>query len=62
MFPCRLNILVLGGDAGFVELYAYGMYKIATLTRVRLFHSFVELSGIKFTLILVTDETLAGKI
>uniref|UniRef100_A0AAQ5XV13 Anaphase-promoting complex subunit 4 n=1 Tax=Amphiprion ocellaris TaxID=80972 RepID=A0AAQ5XV13_AMPOC len=27
----RLNILVLGGDAGFVELYAYGMYKIATL-------------------------------
>uniref|UniRef100_A0A3Q3WH34 Anaphase-promoting complex subunit 4 n=1 Tax=Mola mola TaxID=94237 RepID=A0A3Q3WH34_MOLML len=30
----RLNILVLGGDAGFVELYAYGMYKIATLTDV----------------------------
>uniref|UniRef100_A0A8C4E8N5 Anaphase-promoting complex subunit 4 n=1 Tax=Dicentrarchus labrax TaxID=13489 RepID=A0A8C4E8N5_DICLA len=30
----RLNILVLGGDAGFVELYAYGMYKIATLTGV----------------------------
>uniref|UniRef100_A0A3Q3B170 Anaphase-promoting complex subunit 4 n=1 Tax=Kryptolebias marmoratus TaxID=37003 RepID=A0A3Q3B170_KRYMA len=27
----RLNILVLGGDSGFVELYAYGMYKIATL-------------------------------
>uniref|UniRef100_A0A667Y174 Anaphase-promoting complex subunit 4 n=1 Tax=Myripristis murdjan TaxID=586833 RepID=A0A667Y174_9TELE len=27
----RLNILVLGGGAGFVELYAYGMYKIATL-------------------------------
>ncbi|XP_034036427.1 anaphase-promoting complex subunit 4 isoform X2 [Thalassophryne amazonica] len=27
----RLNILVLGGDDGFVELYAYGMYKIATL-------------------------------
>uniref|UniRef100_A0A3B5AFH1 Anaphase-promoting complex subunit 4 n=1 Tax=Stegastes partitus TaxID=144197 RepID=A0A3B5AFH1_9TELE len=27
----RLNVLVLGGDAGFVELYAYGMYKIATL-------------------------------
>lgn len=35
--PHRLNILVLGGDAGFVELYAYGMYKIATLTGVRLF-------------------------
>ncbi|XP_068175189.1 anaphase-promoting complex subunit 4 [Antennarius striatus] len=30
----RLNILVLGGDAGFVELYAYGMYKIATLAGV----------------------------
>ncbi|XP_075996458.1 anaphase-promoting complex subunit 4 [Genypterus blacodes] len=30
----RLNILVLGGAAGFVELYAYGMYKIATLTAV----------------------------
>uniref|UniRef100_A0A8D3BP35 Anaphase-promoting complex subunit 4 n=1 Tax=Scophthalmus maximus TaxID=52904 RepID=A0A8D3BP35_SCOMX len=28
----RLNVLVLGGDGGFVELYAYGMYKIATLT------------------------------
>lgn len=30
----RLNTLVLGGDSGFVELYAYGMYKIATLTGV----------------------------
>ncbi|XP_029906253.1 anaphase-promoting complex subunit 4 isoform X2 [Myripristis murdjan] len=30
----RLNILVLGGGAGFVELYAYGMYKIATLNGV----------------------------
>ncbi|KAM3876439.1 anaphase-promoting complex subunit 4 [Diretmus argenteus] len=30
----RLNILVLGGGSGFVELYAYGMYKIATLTGV----------------------------
>uniref|UniRef100_A0A3Q3N565 Anaphase-promoting complex subunit 4 n=1 Tax=Labrus bergylta TaxID=56723 RepID=A0A3Q3N565_9LABR len=30
----RLNVLVLGGDAGFVELYAYGMYKITTLTGV----------------------------
>uniref|UniRef100_A0A8D3DZR4 Anaphase-promoting complex subunit 4 n=1 Tax=Scophthalmus maximus TaxID=52904 RepID=A0A8D3DZR4_SCOMX len=30
----RLNVLVLGGDGGFVELYAYGMYKIATLTGV----------------------------
>uniref|UniRef100_A0A669CLV9 Anaphase-promoting complex subunit 4 n=1 Tax=Oreochromis niloticus TaxID=8128 RepID=A0A669CLV9_ORENI len=30
----RLNILVLGGNASFVELYAYGMYKIATLEGV----------------------------
>ncbi|XP_061539412.1 anaphase-promoting complex subunit 4 isoform X1 [Phycodurus eques] len=30
----RLNILVLGGDVGHVELYAYGMYKIATLAGV----------------------------
>lgn len=30
----RLNILVLGGDTGFAELYAYGMYKIAALTGV----------------------------
>uniref|UniRef100_A0A8C5NAC2 Anaphase-promoting complex subunit 4 n=1 Tax=Gouania willdenowi TaxID=441366 RepID=A0A8C5NAC2_GOUWI len=27
----RLNVLVLGGGGAFVELYAYGMYKIATL-------------------------------
>lgn len=31
----RLNILVLGGNAGVLELYAYGMYKIASLTDVR---------------------------
>lgn len=30
----RLNILVLGGNAGLLELYAYGMYKIASLTDV----------------------------
>ncbi|XP_058882418.1 anaphase-promoting complex subunit 4 isoform X1 [Acipenser ruthenus] len=30
----RLNILVLGGGSGFTELYAYGMYKIATLAGV----------------------------
>ncbi|KAF7203408.1 transcript variant X1 [Nothobranchius furzeri] len=30
----RLNVLVLGGDGGNVELYAYGMYKIATLDGV----------------------------
>lgn len=42
----RLNILVLGGDAGFVELYAYGMYKIATVTGVRLI---IQLSIKSFT-------------
>lgn len=30
----RLNILCLGGDTGCVELYAYGMYRIATLREV----------------------------
>ncbi|XP_024114665.1 anaphase-promoting complex subunit 4 [Oryzias melastigma] len=30
----RLNVLVLGGDSGFVELYAYGMYKIAAVDGV----------------------------
>ncbi|XP_072294728.1 anaphase-promoting complex subunit 4 isoform X2 [Eucyclogobius newberryi] len=30
----RLNILVLGGSNGSVELYAYGMYKIATVTEI----------------------------
>ncbi|XP_048862035.1 anaphase-promoting complex subunit 4 [Brienomyrus brachyistius] len=30
----RLNMLVLGGHSGFVELYAYGMYRIATLNGV----------------------------
>ncbi|XP_069781129.1 anaphase-promoting complex subunit 4 [Narcine bancroftii] len=30
----RLNTLVLGGDSGFIELYAYGMYKIATVTQI----------------------------
>uniref|UniRef100_A0A8C2Z9Z2 Anaphase-promoting complex subunit 4 n=1 Tax=Cyclopterus lumpus TaxID=8103 RepID=A0A8C2Z9Z2_CYCLU len=34
MGEVRLNVLVLGGDSGFVELYAYGMYKIATLSGV----------------------------
>ncbi|XP_043400501.1 anaphase-promoting complex subunit 4 isoform X3 [Chelonia mydas] len=28
----RLNALVLGGSSGFIEVYAYGMYKIATVT------------------------------
>ncbi|KAJ8280058.1 hypothetical protein COCON_G00071240 [Conger conger] len=30
----RLNVLVLGGSSGFVELYAYGMYRIASLSGV----------------------------
>uniref|UniRef100_A0A8C6TY00 Anaphase-promoting complex subunit 4 n=1 Tax=Neogobius melanostomus TaxID=47308 RepID=A0A8C6TY00_9GOBI len=30
----RLNVLVLGGGSGSVELYAYGMYKIATVTGI----------------------------
>uniref|UniRef100_A0A673H622 Anaphase-promoting complex subunit 4 n=1 Tax=Sinocyclocheilus rhinocerous TaxID=307959 RepID=A0A673H622_9TELE len=30
----RLNILVVGGPSGFVELYAYGLYKIATLSGI----------------------------
>ncbi|TSN30216.1 Anaphase-promoting complex subunit 4 [Bagarius yarrelli] len=30
----RFNILVVGGPSGFVELYAYGLYKIATLKGV----------------------------
>ncbi|KAJ6659412.1 hypothetical protein lerEdw1_019144 [Lerista edwardsae] len=31
MGDVRLNALVLGGSAGFLEIYAYGMYKIATV-------------------------------
>ncbi|XP_051821862.1 anaphase-promoting complex subunit 4 isoform X1 [Antechinus flavipes] len=30
----RLNALVLGGNSEFIEIYAYGMYKIATVTGV----------------------------
>ncbi|CAM2113444.1 anaphase-promoting complex subunit 4 isoform X1 [Caretta caretta] len=30
----RLNALVLGGSSGFIEVYAYGMYKIATVIGV----------------------------
>ncbi|KAE8629308.1 hypothetical protein XENTR_v10000431 [Xenopus tropicalis] len=30
----RLNALVLGGDSGQIEIYAYGMYKIATISEV----------------------------
>ncbi|MEE6462336.1 hypothetical protein FKM82_001563 [Ascaphus truei] len=30
----RLNALVLGGNSGQIEIYAYGMYKIATITEV----------------------------
>ncbi|XP_077790559.1 anaphase-promoting complex subunit 4 isoform X2 [Podarcis muralis] len=34
MGDVRLNALVLGGNSGFIEIYAYGMYKIATVTGV----------------------------
>ncbi|XP_066487854.1 anaphase-promoting complex subunit 4 [Tiliqua scincoides] len=34
MGDVRLNTLVLGGTAGFLEIYAYGMYKIATVAGV----------------------------
>ncbi|XP_076873662.1 anaphase-promoting complex subunit 4 [Brachyhypopomus gauderio] len=30
----RLNILVIGGPSGFLELYAYGLYKIATIKEI----------------------------
>uniref|UniRef100_F7GMY6 Anaphase-promoting complex subunit 4 n=2 Tax=Macaca TaxID=9539 RepID=F7GMY6_MACMU len=32
--PKKLNILVLGGSSGFIELYAYGMFKIARVTGI----------------------------
>ncbi|KAM3831844.1 anaphase-promoting complex subunit 4 isoform 2-T2 [Vipera latastei] len=35
MGDVRLNALVLGGVDGFIEIYAYGMYKIATIRGVR---------------------------
>lgn len=41
----RFNILVVGGPSGFVELYAYGLYKIARLQGVRLHLFFVLLSA-----------------
>ncbi|KAL8207560.1 UNVERIFIED_CONTAM: anaphase promoting complex subunit 4 [Gekko kuhli] len=34
MGDVRLNALVLGSNSGFIEIYAYGMYKIATVTEV----------------------------
>ncbi|XP_054855573.1 anaphase-promoting complex subunit 4 [Eublepharis macularius] len=34
MGDVRLNALVLGSSSGFIEIYAYGMYKIATVTGV----------------------------
>uniref|UniRef100_A0A8B9VLC9 Anaphase-promoting complex subunit 4 n=1 Tax=Anas zonorhyncha TaxID=75864 RepID=A0A8B9VLC9_9AVES len=35
--PKKLNALVLGGSSGFIEIYAYGMFKIATVTGVCFF-------------------------
>ncbi|KAH0616270.1 hypothetical protein JD844_027265 [Phrynosoma platyrhinos] len=45
MGDVRLNALVLGGNDGFIEIYAYGMYKIATVTGVhRSFNTYNMLS------------------
>ncbi len=46
MYLCRLNILVVGGPSGFVELYAYGLYKIATLSGVG-YSIFIYQNGMK---------------
>uniref|UniRef100_A0A4W4H5H0 Anaphase-promoting complex subunit 4 n=1 Tax=Electrophorus electricus TaxID=8005 RepID=A0A4W4H5H0_ELEEL len=50
----RLNILVTGGPSGFVELYAYGLYKVATLTEVRFTLSLCLSSDLK-SLSVVTE-------
>ncbi|KAM9383943.1 anaphase-promoting complex subunit 4 isoform 2-T2 [Pholidichthys leucotaenia] len=51
----RLNILILGGDSGFVELYAYGMYKIAVLTGVAGTCRSVSLSSDLKSLSIITE-------
>ncbi|KAK1897284.1 Anaphase-promoting complex subunit 4 [Dissostichus eleginoides] len=51
----RLNVLVLGGDSGFVELFAYGMYKIATLTGVSGSCRSLSLSGDLKSLSVITE-------
>ncbi|KAI1888724.1 hypothetical protein AGOR_G00171680 [Albula goreensis] len=56
----RLNILVLGGSSGFVELYAYGMYRIATLTGVPGTCRSLCLSSDLKSLSVITDITSTG--
>uniref|UniRef100_A0A673X009 Anaphase-promoting complex subunit 4 n=1 Tax=Salmo trutta TaxID=8032 RepID=A0A673X009_SALTR len=56
----RLNILVLGGGSGFVELYAYGMYKIATLPGVPGTCSSLCLSSDLKSLSIITEIRSAG--
>ncbi|KAM9832669.1 anaphase-promoting complex subunit 4 [Neosynchiropus ocellatus] len=51
----RLNILVLGGDEGFLELYAYGMYKIASITVVTGTIRNLSLSSDLHSLSLITE-------
>lgn len=51
----RLNVLVLGGDSGFVELYAYGMYKIATVTGISGTCRSLSLSGDLKSLSMITE-------
>ncbi|XP_057698203.1 anaphase-promoting complex subunit 4 [Corythoichthys intestinalis] len=53
----RLNILVLGGDDGNVELYAYGMYKIATLAGVSGSCRNLSLASDLKSLVVITEAT-----
>ncbi|XP_077463383.1 anaphase-promoting complex subunit 4 [Stigmatopora argus] len=55
----RLNILVLGGDDGNVELYAYGMYRIATLAGVPGSCRNLGLSSDLKSLVVITELTSA---
>ncbi|CAN9501014.1 unnamed protein product [Ophioblennius macclurei] len=56
----KLNILVLGGQARVVELYAYGMYKIATLSGVSGVCRSLSLSGDLKSLSVVTVVSSAN--
>uniref|UniRef100_A0A3B1JNX2 Anaphase-promoting complex subunit 4 n=1 Tax=Astyanax mexicanus TaxID=7994 RepID=A0A3B1JNX2_ASTMX len=51
----RLNILVVGGQSGFVELYAYGLYKIATLNTITGVCRSLCLSGDLKSLSIITE-------
>lgn len=59
MGEIRLNILVLGGENGSVELYAYGMYKIAALTEVSGTCRNLSLSGDLKSLSVITEVRFA---